>query len=372
MFISCLLLLTFLVPRIVNGSQDNFIGESIPATRPFYMGFVPTSYDITPQAVEKTYRFVHRNADLIAHHIAVGVPWPEALKGQPYHPNVEHELTFRLLQRKAGQKLFLYMSPLNIDGEMAGYWGEYENMERPGKWKNRDLDDPETVIAYTNFCRDLIGRFQPDYFAYVVEANLLAFYHPSKWKSFVRFAKQVYQTIKSENPTLPVFVSLQIDFFWIDQAAQARAISRILPYSDYVAVSAYPYFFGFEDPATLPGDFFSRVHDMAPEKPFAVAETGFTAQDVDTLGQHIDGTSRRQKRYLKLLLKQCLLLDAEFLVWFVPRDYDAFLRKAPLYGVPQEIIDILLVWRDNGLLEANGHRRISFTEWTRWLSLPVQ
>jgi hypothetical protein len=56
--------------------------------------------------------------------------------------------------------------------DLAAYWGGDEAGVK--KWKGRKLDDPETILAYTRFCRRMIDKFKPDYLAYGVEVNMLA------------------------------------------------------------------------------------------------------------------------------------------------------------------------------------------------------
>ncbi len=51
--------------------------------RKFRMGFTGFVYDITPDAVAESRKFVRENGDSLAHHIE-GVPWAEAHSDQPF------------------------------------------------------------------------------------------------------------------------------------------------------------------------------------------------------------------------------------------------------------------------------------------------
>lgn len=342
-------------------------GEAV--TRSFHMGFTPAEYDVTSAARADLYAFIGRHADLIAHHFAEGVPWPEAFERRPYQASFEENLRYRVQQLTGRQRVFLYLTPLADDG-LAGYRGADGNMPRPGRWRDKDLDDPEVITAYTNFCRDMIRRFHPDFMAYGLEVNGLIKKAPRKWPKFLTLARQVYTALKAEHPTLPVFVSLQLDWFWADPVNQRDSILGILPYSDYLAASTYPYVERDPDPGKLPKDYFARFAALAPNKPFAIAETGFAARDVHLFGATIPGREAWQDEYMKRLLAENQRFHAKFVVWFVPRDYDRFVEHARRVGVPDGVIQLLHVWESNGLVDAAGRPRQAFRTWSDWLRLP--
>ncbi|MCP4230650.1 MAG: hypothetical protein GY771_10975, partial [bacterium] len=84
-------------------------------SRPYYIGFTPWPYDITVPAKEETYRNISVHADLICHHMDNGVPWPEALNNEPYHPKVLGEIQYRLDHTPIGHKVYLSVGMLNQD-----------------------------------------------------------------------------------------------------------------------------------------------------------------------------------------------------------------------------------------------------------------
>lgn len=338
------------------------------ASRSFYMGFAPSEYDATPQAVEDTYAFIRRHADLVAHHFVKGVPWPEAYDQRRYAPAVEQDLRYRQRKRALGQRVFLALSPITTAAEGLGaYWGASGTVPRPGPWKRRDFDDPAVITAYTNFCSDMIRRFRPDFMAYGIEVNGLVREAPGAWPKFVKFAKIVYGVLKGEHPALPVFVSLQLDYFWADEARQRRAIADILPYTDYLAVSTYPYVDRYPDPRAIPRDYIARFAALAHEKPFAVAETGFTAKDVTVAGTRIRGGQDLQDAYMSWLLAESQRLHARFVVWLVPRDYDALMARLKARHVPMATLELFGIWSANGLLDGAGVPRTALQTWEEWL-----
>ena len=89
-----------------------FAGES-PAptgTRSFYMGFTGFVYDYTPAAVAATHKFVRENGDILAHHIE-GVPWKEALSGEPFPAAMLKEWQDKKSAAAPGMKIYLAISP---------------------------------------------------------------------------------------------------------------------------------------------------------------------------------------------------------------------------------------------------------------------
>jgi hypothetical protein len=350
------------------------IGYTPPVeTRSFYMGMTPHPHDYTAEGVKEAYKILDRHTDIICHHFDEGIPWPEAYGGRPYHPNVENELNNRVNRLKKGHEVYVAVAPLSSDRyTLAGYWSDKTGMERPATWKNKDFDDQEVITAYTNFCQDLIDRFDPDYFNYGVEVN-------DTWKSvndpnfteFLYFAESVYTALKKEYPGLPVFVSFIKNSKDLDET-QVTINKKILHFSDYMAVSTYPFWdsaYGPDvaDPADLPEDWFSSMAALAPDKPFAVAETGYIAEDliIEEYNCHIQGREDLQEEYVKFLLESAHELDAEFVIWFVPRDYDQGYERIKTWGLPPWI----KIWRDCGLIDGEGNLRMSLTIWDAWLHL---
>jgi len=342
---------------------------SLPKYRSFYLGMTPFPYDISEQAVKKTYEIVSEHTDLVAHHFDGGVPWPESFEGKAYHPNVEGEINLRLHHLKEGQKVYLAVTPIsNLRDGLAKYWGENQNMERPGVWKDKDFADPEIITAYTNFCRYMIREFHPDFFAYGIEVNILAKSNPAAFEKFIILAGQVYKTLKEENPQLPIFLTIQIDTFHENEEEQRKVVERLLLYTDYIAISSYPFTYK-ADPKDLPEDWFSEVADLAAEKPFAVAETGFIAEDLILQKYEIRilGNERWQAEYVQFLLNETNKLNAKFVVWFCPVDYD------PLWEKIKNFMDeFFKMWRDTGLLNETLEERQSLKVWDAWLNLPIR
>ncbi|HED65771.1 MAG TPA: hypothetical protein ENJ09_09480 [Planctomycetes bacterium] len=351
----------------------------LPKTRPFHMGFTGFPYDFTLQAQNETYDFIANHADLITFHQDSGVPWVEAAAGLPFHPNLVAEIDAEVAAIRPGQKVYVSATPQNTNrgGELADYRGSSTNLPLPAGWQNRTFDDPEVIAAYTQWCRYLIARFQPDYFAYAIECNggfQNAYEHP--FLEFVTLASQVYATLRAENPNLPIFITVQADTTNATREDFLELTGLELLWSDYVGISSYPFLdldYGtirtIGNPRRIAPDHLFSIAALAPGKPVAITETGYIAEDLDIPAYSIHGEGREvwQARYTNSLLWQAALLNAEFVVWFVPRDYDLGLARLAVYGIP--IDPSFLIWRDNGLLDGAGRARQSLSVWDAWLSV---
>lgn len=347
----------------------------LPAQRAFRMGFTAFPYDLSVEAQAETYDSVARHGDVVLTHLDHGVPWNEALDGSPFPEEVQRTLAEAAATRGAGQKIILTATATNTNrNALASYWNnEGTQQPLPSPWNQRSFDTPEVITAYLNYCQRVIDQVQPDYFAYGIEINASFHNGEPALTQYLTLADTVYTFLKKRYPGLPIFLSFQ-DQSFDTPPDELREVSRqLLEYSDYVAVSTYPYWQYSEperaaDPALLASDWLEKMRTLAPDKPFAVSETGYCAEDLrmDPVGVNIQGREAWQADYLQKLCTEAQRLDAEFVVWFVFRDYDRLFEK---YDDPPLVFN---VWKDTGLLDGDGNLRPAYTVWQQWEALPIQ
>lgn len=327
--------------------------------RPFYMAMTPFPFDLF--ASGETYRTLAQYTDLIAHRFDEGIPWDTRLSEQ-----VERDLQTRL-EGSRGKKVYLSVTPLNLarDG-LALHWGTEPHQERPGKWAAKDLDDPEVIDRYLAWCRDLIRRFRPEYVTYAIDVNVLAKKNATAWTKLMSLIKKVYPALKSDFPTIPFSLSIQLEEYLLGGKDQEEAVKQILPYTDMLCVSLYPYLL-HEDPARSARELIARASAIAPDKPLAVSETGYPAEELELAGQKRKGSETWQDEYLRILLEDCRKHSAKFVVWLIPRDYDRLWELIKHNGAPVELFKLR---RDTGLLDGNGKPRRALQTWAQWLKLP--
>lgn len=138
-----------------------------------------------------------------------------------------------------------------------------------------------------------------------------------------------------------------------DPTHRAR-LQEIIPYMDYIAVSAYPYQVGYDDPPNIPSDYFTRLTALAPDKPVAFAETGFPAEHTEAFGVIAHGTEERQNAYLQ------------------PRDIHRYFEAVRALNPDPEVLDLFRWWLSTGLVDRDGRVRQALTAWRDWLGLPAR
>ncbi|MFL5740016.1 MAG: hypothetical protein ACJ75B_07355 [Flavisolibacter sp.] len=341
--------------------------ESLPQ-RTFYMGVTPWPSDFTTVAQDQSYSFIQDHCDFVSHHFDEGIPYEEAWQHQPFPQSLVNDLNERK-QKTAGKKILLSVSALDLSRhQKAGYYSSDSIPDSTRKlWQQLPFNDPKMVAAYTNFLSYMIDLLQPSFVNYGVESNEVHWVD-SSFAAYKDFLSQVYAQMKTRYPQLPFFLSFMVT----DDPRSLALASQLLPYSDYITLSAYPYATaasvasGKSDPSVLPADFFTRFLDLAPAKPWAIAETGFIAQDlvIPSLSLNIQGNVSWQEQYLDQLCTLCENRKAKFLVWFCSADYDAGDQRLKQMGLYQDFFGL---WQDTGLLDENNHARPSYNLWLQWM-----
>lgn len=347
-------------------------------SRSFYMGFSSWPYGFSEEAYSYTIQQIDSRGDLILYHLDSGVPWPEALSGSGYHPSLVAELDDLAQSVPDGHKVYVSTTALSNDRKtLAPYWGENSGSELPDEWKNKSLDDPNVINAYINWSKYLVNKLNPDYFAYGIEVN--GGFSDREDPTFVQyktFLQSVYPALKLEFPGLPIFLTFQNISFESTHGELIEITRELLDYSDVIALSIYPYGKLVENfevieqkPSDIPSNWLSEFADLSSGKPFAIAETGFTAENVDIetlLSIHIKGRESWQNEYVGMLLEELNDLNAEFVAWFVIRDYDEGWEIMESLGLDP----FAKYWKDTGLFNGEGKARRSLKTWDKWLNLP--
>lgn len=338
-------------------------------SRSFYMGFTPFPSAITIDAVVAAQQFAVQHGDLISHHLEQGVPWTEALNGEPFHENLLKEWNSRLEYSK-GKKIFLSLNAIT-DGRnsIALYRGEKENMPLPEAFAGKALNDPDVKTAYLNFCRRAIAAFKPDYFAIGIEVNELLHNAPDQWSAYKELYKFVYQELKSEHPDLPLMATVSLHNLtnkgWKDLEYQQKEIKELLQYIDVLGISFYPYMAGYGERPTEQLQWLREFTD----KPIAISETGFIAETLklDSYNLKIPGSQAKQLAYIETLLDAAQKDDYLFVVQFLTRDYDALWKSIKSFAP-----EAFKVWRDTGMEDENGIPRPALQVWDHYYNAPYK
>ena len=343
-------------------------------TRSFNMGFTPWLYEATINAQDVTYERLIQHGDMVKHHLMSGIPWQEALDQSAYHPNVEGEINGRLDRTPSGTQIFLAIDALNSGrDELVPNWGESVNMPLEGDWANRSWSSQEVITAYINFAIDMIDRFQPTHFEYGTEVSELILNDPAGYLEFLVFAEAVHTSLSILYPDLKLMTSVAIKSPASDEMQLIEAsMSSIMPFTDVLGISAYPYvFFNHDDrgdPANLPSDWLMQVNTIADGKPLAMSETGWIGESLDIPEFQYSEVSdpTKQAAYMTVLLQAAEDMNLEFVIWWTVTDFDT-LWNDTLAQDP-----IAKIWKDIGLYDQDQMARNSLQTWDSWLNRSYQ
>ncbi len=333
--------------------------------RTFALGFTDFPHAPGADGLLAAYEALSIDTDMTALQFDDGIPWQEALDGREYAGPYGIELGARVALLPDGHTRYVAISPLNPrrDG-LALYRGVGPNEDLSAEWADRHLNDSDVVDAFLAHTEWMIGTFDPDYLAYAIDANLLAARAPQKWPDFLDLAETVYATVKRRHSDLPVFVTMQAEEFHRNPDVQVGVIRALLPFTDLIAVSGYPYTI-LPHAGALPDNYFSEFADIARDKPFAVAETGWPAEDIPDDGDALIAADEgSQAAYLIWLMDQADDLQARFVTWFFSADMDAYWDDA--FALNPNALELRLL-RDLGMYDGEGEARSALTEWRRQL-----
>lgn len=340
--------------------------------RSFRMGFTPFPHDMTLEGVVEAKRALAENADIVSVHIE-GVPWLEAHTGEPFHPKVMEDWQRHKDAAPPGGKVYLSLSPLNNGrSDIAGYRAQSENLPLPEAFVGKALDDTVVVKAYLQYCRRAIRYFAPDYLTIGIEVNELFHNDRSKWEAYTRLHRQVYKALKGENPGLPICVTFTLHNMlnpeWKDRKDMLAETKKLMSHSDLVAVSFYPFMAMLGSRMDYCLSWLDNEFDEFA-KPYAFSESGQPAEPVvlKSLGFTIPADPKTQYRALDKLLSFAHQQQIEFLIWFLPRDYDGLWEK-----IKTDAPEYFGVWRDCGLLDGDGNKRPAFDLWRAHFELPYR
>ena len=341
-----------------------------PENRHFLMGFTPFPYDITQQAVDDTYQNIVNDGDIVLIHFDNGVPWNEALNDLPFPSNVQYDINMAQVKVPGNHKIFLTTTPNHIDREtLAHYWNTNGTQQPlPAPWNSYSFNHPDVITAYIKYCKRLIDAIHPDYFAYGIEVNGGLKENTQNYNDFMILADTVYNRLKQDYPHLPIMMTFQDQSYNKTKNEVLHITRNLLSYSDYMAVSTYPFWLYYQNnsnsnPDNIPSNWLSEMKDIDPQKPFVVSETGYIAEDlvIPAYQVNIQGNPDWQKTYTQKLCRKAQDLNAVFVCWFIYQDYDLmyqhFTNPPPYF----------LVWKDNGMRDGTGQARPALSIWKNWL-----
>ena len=345
-----------------------------PQTRSFYLGVTPWPADFTTQEVDAAYSFIDTHCDMVSHHFDEGIPYQEAYTNSNWPSALLADIQTRKSKTANSKKILLSSSVLALSRNQKAPYSVHStaiSQATKAEWEALSVNDARVVKAYTNFLKLLIDSLQPSFINYAVESNVDS-WNATNFAQYKEFVGQVYQQLKTAYPTTPILLSLMVN----ETPQSLNFASQLVPYTDYIALSAYPYTSvsssadGNTNPALFPATYFTRFIDLAPGKPLCFAETGYIAEPLSVPSFNLtkQGTEAWQQAYLQAI---CTLVNerkGKFIIWFCHKDYNAGIARLKALGLYQ---DLFSLWTDTGLISEKNDQRPAYATWLNWMSKPV-
>jgi hypothetical protein len=171
----------------------------------------------------------------------------------------------------------------------------------------RSMTEPAIQQLYREWVRTLVTRYRPVAIGLAVETNLVRDAAPPVlYQAIVRAVNDAARDVRAIDPTLPRFITVQVDHAWgrLIPGDRYRGIDqdfRDFPFTEWLGFSSYPYLAGFTDPAEVPDDWYARPL-AGRTLPTLITEGGWSSA---TAGA-IRGTPERQAGWIR---RHARLLD---------------------------------------------------------------
>lgn len=322
--------------------------------RNYKMGFTTWPYDFSIEAVNSTYSFIEKNADIYSEQIDDKIPWEALLNNTPFPTEFVENIDGKISRKITSHQLLLSVSLLN---SFRNDLKEDYNGQIPAY---NSLSDTHIENAYFDYLVYLVDRFNPNYLVTAMEVNELVNNNPNKWNEYKILGDKLRVRLKAKYPNLKFAESFTLHSWYQQRAEFVEDIKTYSQKSDFLPISFYAFTMQKHTKAEFQGAF-DFLHSQT-SKSIAFVETNALAQDlsIPNLNIFITSSEDEQNIYLETLLENAQKQNYEFVIWWSHRDYDKLLAF-----FPEEMKDLGSIWRDTGLVDENGKERKAFSTWKK-------
>jgi hypothetical protein len=224
-----------------------------------------------------------------------------------------------------------------------------------------DFADPAQAAAFTALLVDFAQAHQPPYLGVGNEVNRVWEDEPAAFDAWVEALPALIDAVHAVSPDTLVFATFQYEFLrgFDDVTGRGRVedwtpLDRVAPLLDLVAFTTYPYF-GQQDPAALPDDYYAPAVEHAAGRPVGFTEVGWPSEAiapfVGTAVEGFGGTPEEQAAFIarlpSLLGAGGLGVEPRFVMWVWAFD-------TPVVGD---------VFGSLGLAENDGNQKPALDAW---------
>lgn len=275
--------------------------EDTPAGRTYRMGFQNSAPRPELDLFLQSLNLWVTRAD--AAMITTEVPWDSLLNGvSPQRYVADNYAGLVEFYRSKGLKLWVYIDPQNGLNRASDAGALVA--------RGKSIADPDMQRLYRRFVVVMDSVLKPDHLGLALETNLIRAAAAREIYEGVKLAAHdAAADVRAIDKAAKLSVSLQADVAWGRLGGNGTYVGVAqdfidFPFVEEIGISSYPYF-GFTDPAELPGNYYARLVEGKRLKVF-VTEGGWTAQSFAGPFGQVNSSPEAQASYIR---RQSELLD---------------------------------------------------------------
>ena len=254
-------------------------GTVVPATRAYRMGFsnLPPAPDLA-LAVRTIQTWMPRSDAAIVH---AEPKWAALLSGEA-PAAIAHREFDGLIAAYRAQNLPIVVVIDATNG--VDRTSEAAELVAAG----RSITEPAVQALYRAWTRTLVAQIQPVALGLAAETNLIRLAAPSRvYQAVVQMTNAAARDVKSDAPSLPLFVSIQVETAWgrLQGTNQYIGVEQDFvdfPFTQWLGFSSYPYLGGFSEPEQIPDEWYTRPLN-GRTIPTVITEGGWTSANTGTI-----------------------------------------------------------------------------------------
>jgi hypothetical protein len=279
------------------------------------------------------------------------LPWDSLLDGVPPERLIVRDLLgLANYYRGKGHTLWLYIDPAN--GLNRG--SDADALVRRG----RSFTEPAIQQIYRRWALMSDSIVRPEHLGLALETNLIrGASSPALYEAIRQSVNAAAAEIRVLDGTVKMSVSVQVDYAWghFDSTGYHGVDTDFVhfPFIQELGFSSYPYLAGFNEPDSVPLNYYSRLV-VGHNVPVMVTEGGWTSI---SFGSIVSSTQKQQR----WIVRQMQLLDtahaiAVFQLTFTDLD---------LSGITLPPGSILPVFAHLGLVDINLQPKPALDPWDK-------
>lgn len=336
-----------------------------PGERSFRMGFQNSAprFDDFDLYLAALNLWVPNDDAADAAMITTEVPW-EALLGGKTEVDFVKENYVGLVDyyRQHDLKLWVYIDPANGLNRAT----DAQELVAAGK----SIADDDMQKIYRRFVVVMDSLLKPDHLGLALETNLIRLASPENiYNAIKKATADVAAELESRDSKATLSISVQADAAWgsLQGTFQYTGIAQDLvdfPFMKEMGISSYPYF-GYESPADVPDDYYSRLADES-KLPVFVSEGGWTSKSI-TGPDNSDIVSSEEEQAAYIEKQYRMLNDANATGLFSLTFTDIDLSALPS-GVEPNIAYFAYL----GVVDKDLEAKPSFATWKNVFARPLK